>query len=177
MEGTYNGEQNLPIIINNVEYRSSGEASKILGIPMATIRWRVLSKNPKYKNYHYVGQMKESFTNDEFSERLSKPQIGKQRNFNRPFLIDDIEYRTLKDASESLKISIPTIKGRLLNENFKNYKYKYLILSLDERVEFIMKDPSFDVLEFGIGSQVTEKHCHKICDLYNIPREKLNNVT
>jgi group I intron endonuclease len=52
-KGTYNGEQNLPIIIDNVEYRSAGEASKILNIPMVTIRWRVKSKNKKFDNYKY----------------------------------------------------------------------------------------------------------------------------
>lgn len=51
--GTYNGEQNIPIIIDNIEYRSAGEASKILKIPMVTIRWRVLSKNKKFENYEY----------------------------------------------------------------------------------------------------------------------------
>ena len=52
-KGTYNGGQNLPIIIDNVEYRSAGEASKILNIPMVTIRWRVKSKNKKFDNYKY----------------------------------------------------------------------------------------------------------------------------
>ena len=52
-KGTYNGEQNIPIIIDNVEYRSAGEASKILDIPMVTIRWRVKSKNKKFDNYKY----------------------------------------------------------------------------------------------------------------------------
>jgi group I intron endonuclease len=51
--GTYNGDQNIPIIIDNIEYRSSGEASKKLNIPMVTIRWRVLSKNKKFENYKY----------------------------------------------------------------------------------------------------------------------------
>ena len=51
--GTYNGEQNIPIIINDIEYRSAGEASKILNIPMVTIRWRVRSKNKKFDNYRY----------------------------------------------------------------------------------------------------------------------------
>ena len=51
--GVYNGDQNIPIIIDGVEYRSSGEASKILNIPMVTIRWRVKSKNEKFENYKY----------------------------------------------------------------------------------------------------------------------------
>lgn len=51
--GVYNGNQNIPIVIDGVEYRSSGEASKILNIPMVTIRWRVKSKNKKFENYKY----------------------------------------------------------------------------------------------------------------------------
>lgn len=51
--GVYNGNQNIPIIIDGVEYRSSGEASKILNIPMITIRWRVKSNNKKFNNYQY----------------------------------------------------------------------------------------------------------------------------
>jgi group I intron endonuclease len=53
MMGVYNGEQNIPIIIDDVEYRSAGEASKILNIPMVTVRWRVISKNKKFDNYKY----------------------------------------------------------------------------------------------------------------------------
>lgn len=51
--GKYNGEQNIPILIDNVEYRSAGEASKKLSMPMVTIRWRVMSKNKKFDNYKY----------------------------------------------------------------------------------------------------------------------------
>jgi group I intron endonuclease len=49
----YCGEQNIPILIDGVEYRSAGEASKKLKIPMVTIRWRVISKNKKFDNYKY----------------------------------------------------------------------------------------------------------------------------
>jgi hypothetical protein len=51
--GTYNGNQNKPIIIDEVEYRSAGEASRLLNIPMVTIRWRVLSNNKKFEKYKY----------------------------------------------------------------------------------------------------------------------------
>jgi hypothetical protein len=40
-------------VIDNVEYRSAGEASKLLNIPTVTIRWRVISKNKKFDNYKY----------------------------------------------------------------------------------------------------------------------------
>jgi group I intron endonuclease len=52
-KGKYHGEQNIPIIIDDIEYRSAGEASKLLNIPMVTIRWRVKSKNKKFDNYRY----------------------------------------------------------------------------------------------------------------------------
>jgi len=51
--GVYNGDQNIPIIIDNIEYKSLGDASKILEIPITTIRWRVKSKNKKFQNYTY----------------------------------------------------------------------------------------------------------------------------
>lgn len=52
-KGSYNGDQNIPILVDGIEYRSAGEAAKKLGIPMVTIRWRVRSKNKKFENYQY----------------------------------------------------------------------------------------------------------------------------
>jgi len=52
-KGVYSGSQNIPIIIDDIQYRSAGEASKLLNIPMITIRWRVKSKNKKFINYQY----------------------------------------------------------------------------------------------------------------------------
>lgn len=121
--GKYNGEQNKPIEINGIEYRSAGVASKELDICMATIRWRVLSKNPKYENYFYKGTKKICYTQEEQSKKISKPQLGKKMNHNKPFMIDGIKYRTLKEASERLGIHIQTIKGRLKRTTFNNYKY------------------------------------------------------
>lgn len=112
------------ITINNIDYVSYNDASEKLGIPITTIRWRVLSKNPKYKDYHFMGEKKICFTDEEQKIRFSKPQKNKKRNHNKPFLIDNIEYQTLKDASKKLKIHQMTIKGRLLSSKFDNYKYK-----------------------------------------------------
>lgn len=52
--GKYFGNQNYPVIINGIKYGSAGQASKKLKIPMVTIRWRILSKNPKFKEYKYL---------------------------------------------------------------------------------------------------------------------------
>jgi group I intron endonuclease len=117
-------QNSLPVIINNIEYESYKNASDILNIPTTTIRWRVLSKNPKYKNYKYKGQEKIFYSEEDQKERLSNPKKGKQTKFNKPLLIDGVEYRTLKDASEKLSIHPMTIKGRLKSKKFDNYKYK-----------------------------------------------------
>lgn len=57
----------------------------------------------------------------------SKGHIGKiVTSNNKPFYIDDIEYRTLGDASQKLKIHKMTIKSRLKSNKieFSNYRYK-----------------------------------------------------
>jgi thymidylate synthase len=42
--------------------------------------------------------------------------------------------------------------------------------SLEERVDLASKDPFFDPADFGVGEQVTDEHCHEICDSYSIPK-------
>jgi len=52
-KGKYCGSQNIIFTINGIEYSSLGEASKKLGIPTTTIRWRLKSNNVKFENYKY----------------------------------------------------------------------------------------------------------------------------
>lgn len=52
-KGKYYGNQNIKFIIDGKEYKSLGDASKQLNIPTTTIRWRLISKNEKFKNYKY----------------------------------------------------------------------------------------------------------------------------
>lgn len=47
----YIGNQNKKFGIENVLYNSLSEASRKLDIGIATIRWRLKSKNPRFKNY------------------------------------------------------------------------------------------------------------------------------
>jgi group I intron endonuclease len=44
---------NKPIIIDGVEYRTLGDASKSLGIHKSTIKMRILSKSENFSNYKY----------------------------------------------------------------------------------------------------------------------------
>ena len=55
-KGTYHGTQNIPIIVEGIHYESLSCASKALNIPRATIRWRVLSENPKFDSYQYFNE-------------------------------------------------------------------------------------------------------------------------
>jgi group I intron endonuclease len=114
------------VIIENIEYKSLMDASKKLGISNTVIRWRCLSKNPKYKNYNVMGVKKISYSPEEIKQRHGEKKIGKKKHHNKILIIDEIEYRTLKDASQSLGIHPMTIRGRILSKKieFKNYKYK-----------------------------------------------------
>ena len=56
--GKYFGTQNIIVEINGKTYRSAGEAGLALGLPMTTVRWRIRSNNPKFKNYQYVKEKK-----------------------------------------------------------------------------------------------------------------------
>jgi group I intron endonuclease len=51
--GKYYGKQNIPFIIDDVEYETLSSASKKLGIHPTTISWRLKSKNKKFENYKY----------------------------------------------------------------------------------------------------------------------------
>jgi len=125
-KGKINISQCKQIIINGVEYISITEAAKAFNVCGGTILNRLKSKTPKYKNYNYKGETKESYTKEEHKKILSDPHKGKTRKHNKPFFIENNEYRTLKEASDKLNLHISTIKRRLLSKNkkFINYYYK-----------------------------------------------------
>lgn len=57
-----------------------------------------------------------------------------------------------------------------------HYGYTFFtrLLSLDERIDLASQDKHFDVCDFGIGPQVTDEHCHEVCDRYEVPRRALS---
>lgn len=52
-KGKYFGEQNIPFSIDGKKYDSLGVASKDMGIPITTIRWRLKSNNIIFSGYTY----------------------------------------------------------------------------------------------------------------------------
>jgi group I intron endonuclease len=125
-KGKRYSDNNHEITINGVDYKSYLEAAKLLNACWGTLRWRVLSKNPKYKDYNFKGEKKICDTPEERKERHGEKKRGVPNlSNNKPFTIDGVEYRTLKEASETLGIHKMTIKQRILskNEKFNNYSY------------------------------------------------------
>jgi group I intron endonuclease len=61
---------------------------------------------------------------DKTKVKMSESKKGQLRDHNKPFFIDEIEYRTLVDAGQKLNIHPTTINRRLKSDKFINYKYK-----------------------------------------------------
>lgn len=53
-KGKYLGNQERKIIIDGIEYKSLGSASKELGIHITTINYRLKSKTQQFSNYQYL---------------------------------------------------------------------------------------------------------------------------
>ncbi len=124
-KGKETNHSNLIFYIDNIEYRTLKQASDKLNIHITTIQHRLYSKNYKYKEYRYKGINKVYYTLEEQKEKQKSKQKGKELNLtNKVFFIDDIEYRTLKEAFDKLNINQATISSRLRNDNFPNYRYK-----------------------------------------------------
>jgi hypothetical protein len=112
--GRYNGHQNIEFYIDSILYKSLGEASELLDIPIKTIHHRLTSSNIKFSNYQYK----------------DKERIPVRRPRKNPrkieFYIDGQLFNSLKSASKKLGINHYTIHSRLNSEttNFSNYYYK-----------------------------------------------------
>lgn len=107
--GKYNGDQNIEFYIDNVKYKSIGDASKVLQIPPKTIHNRLNSNNIKYINYIYIDNIK----NVERKKSLS----GKHNE--KKIMIDNIIYNTIVEACKTLCIPRSTLHYRLKKGIYK----------------------------------------------------------
>jgi group I intron endonuclease len=107
--GKYNGDQNIEFYIDNVKYKSIGDASKALQIPPKTIHNRLNSNNIKYSNYIYIDNIK----NVERKKSLS----GKHNE--KKIMIDNIIYNTIAEACKILCIPRSTLHYRLKKGIYK----------------------------------------------------------
>jgi group I intron endonuclease len=67
-----------PIQVDGIKYTSSYEASVKLKISPTTIRWRVISKNKKFKNYKYIKKIKQWQNKTKNKKQLLKESLIKK---------------------------------------------------------------------------------------------------
>ena len=115
-KGSIKNGCNKIFLIDDIEYRTLKDASDKLNILEATIQHRLNSKNPLYKNYNYKGETKIFYSDEELKEK-------KNNKINKQFMIDNIIYNNVNDASNKTCIKICTIYSRLRNVNYPNYKF------------------------------------------------------
>lgn len=96
-----------PIEIDGIRYNSLTDASKILGIGLTTIAYRLDSD--KFENYIRV---------------LPKNDPSRYVAHTRtiPLEIDGVVYNGYKEASSKLNVSVGMIYNRMKSSKFPNYK-------------------------------------------------------
>lgn len=108
--GKYNGNQNIEFYIDNILYKSIGDASKKLNIPPKTIYNRLNSKNIEFDNYKY-------------KDVNLIPTRSIRKYASQPFIIDGIKYTTIKEASEVLNIPSSILRRKLKSGKLSNSSY------------------------------------------------------
>ena len=72
-------------------------------------------KNPFYNKTH----------SEETKEKLRKGKLGRYTgNQEKAVIIDDLEYKSLSEASRVFQVTPSTILNRIRNKNYPNYNYK-----------------------------------------------------
>jgi group I intron endonuclease len=98
----------IGISIDGVPYTSSVEASRLLGIPAVTIRWRCLSARfPTYIN---------------LSSDTSKFGAPKRSGSPIKIIVDDVEYASTKAAADAVGCTAQTINRRVASAKFPGYR-------------------------------------------------------
>lgn len=98
----------VSIVIDGTIYDSYHSASKILSIPVVTIRYRCLSKNIKYKNYNIVGKTKKDFYRE-------GDVVGTK------ILFGSIEYPSYAEAARQNQLSVSAIVNRCKSTNYPDW--------------------------------------------------------
>ena len=115
-----------PVIINDVEYDTSKEASRILGIKYDTLLQRIKSNTIRYKDYYKKDSPKDVtklITIDEINKKISEKNKGNAGSNHKPLIINNINYKSLSEAARKTNIPKTTINGRLKNLKYVEYVY------------------------------------------------------
>jgi hypothetical protein len=123
-----------PIIIDGIEYKSSYEASKKLGLNKPTIVYRI--KSTHFPTYLYC--------DDDLNKKNGKYDEINPKN-KQKILIDGVEYESIMEASRKLKILSHAILHRLNSTAYPNWCY------LDGREKTIHSEKKKkDVMVLGV---------------------------
>ena len=117
--------KDAPIVVDGINYTGITEAGKILNILPTTINNRIYSSSPKFINYHFLDEKKQT-------EALNKGLIRienrkeKHKEFSTgkgvPILIDNIYYLSMRDAAKVLNIGRDAISKRVKSKKYQNYQ-------------------------------------------------------
>ena len=103
----------LKIKIENVEYISMSEASRMLNIHLTTIKHRCNSLNIKYKDWNIVG--KEKDVNKMYKEGQKVGHI---------VMCENLEFSSYAEAARFFNLSITALQNRVKSNNYSNYYKK-----------------------------------------------------
>lgn len=120
--------KDAPIVIDGVNYSGITEAGKILNIPIRTINDRIYSSSPKFINYHFLDEKKQTEALNKGLIRIeNRKEKHKEFSTGRgvPILIDNIYYSSMRDAAKVLNIGRDAISKRVKSKNklYNNYQY------------------------------------------------------
>lgn len=79
--------------------------------------------NPNYGNGDKIRGEKNVMWGKTHNPEARKKISDARKRTARPVIIDGVYYRSIREASSSLKIPYGTIYGRVMNPNYPNYKY------------------------------------------------------
>jgi thymidylate synthase len=185
------GETNIKFLVDNNCNIWNGDAyKKYLGSlnlkPTIPQPWQ--DYEPRYDIPLSIKEFAEKIkTDDQFAAKYGElgPIYGKQwRNWEGKdtwYGIDQIErlINDLKNNPDSRRLMVNAWNPAEINlmtlppchYGFQCYTRN---ATINERVFIASKEPNFDILDFGVGDDISDEFIHQVCDEYNVPRKMLS---
>ena len=117
--------KDAPIVIDGVNYTGITEAGKILNLPIRTINGRIYSSSPKFINYHFLDEKKQTEALNKGLIRIENTK-EKHKEFSTgrgvPILIDNIYYSSMREAGKAYGVVKDVISKRVKSKKYQNYQ-------------------------------------------------------
>lgn len=129
-------------ISKNLGFKHSDEMKEKLSKIHKT---KIQEKNSFYGKTH----------TEEVKKQMSESRKGKPNNLGLNITIDNINYNSLSEASEKLKIPVPTILWRVKSKTYKFDNYKY---TDEENIKLTLSTKiSIDNIEYNSVEEASKK--------------------